>query len=240
MQNWRQDDYLTRPYAHRGLFNKVDRPENSLAAFEFAAINGYGIELDVQCSSDQKLVVFHDLSLERMTGEEGILSQTPWSRLKTLRLQESDQGIPLLRDVLDVVNGRVPILIEIKPDQPPQTVVAILHDVLRDYTGPYLIESFNSLIVQEYRRYENHVWVGQLVKKYPDILGRFYYSTLLWAFLKRPDFVAYDIKSLNRTALWLWRHLFKRRAIGWTVRSVAQHNEVNDIFDAVIFENIRP
>ncbi len=240
MRNWRQDEFLTRPYAHRGLFNKTDRPENSLAAFEFAALQGYAIELDVQCTLDQKLVVFHDMTLKRMTGEEGVLSETSWTKLKEMQLLKSEQKIPQLEEVLEVIDGRVPLLIEIKPDQLPQIVVPILRNVLRDYTGPYLIESFNTSIVKEYRRYENHVWVGLLSKKYPDLLGRMYLSSLIWAFIYKPDFIAYDVNSPNRPMLWLWRHLLNRRAIGWTVRSEAQYRSTKNAFDAIIFENIRP
>lgn len=240
MSFWRKDEFLTRHYAHRGLFNKTDRPENSLAAFELAASRGYGIELDVQYTSDKKLVVFHDMTLERMTGEKGILSKTSWKTLESMQLLQSDQRIPLLRDVLNVINGRVPLLIEIKPNQAPQTVVALLRDDLRDYTGPYLIESFNPLILKEYRHHENSVWVGLLLKKYSGFLDRVYLTSLFYAFLNKPDFIAYDVTSKNRPMLWLWRHLLQRRAIGWTVRSEAQYKKLKNAYDAIIFENIRP
>ena len=105
----------TRPIAHRGLHDiKAGVPENSLSAFARTADAGYPIELDVQVSSDGEAVVFHDESLSRMTGTRSHISQTQAAKLTQLSLGRIEQRIPLLRDVLDLINGRVPLIVELK------------------------------------------------------------------------------------------------------------------------------
>jgi len=111
----RNPAWLTaRPYAHRGYHHDAQHPENSLAAFLAAAEAGLGVELDVRLTSDGQLVVFHDGSLERMTGDRRQVADVDLSDLRRLRLLGSDERVPTLREALDAVGGRVPLLIEIK------------------------------------------------------------------------------------------------------------------------------
>ena len=105
---------LLRDYAHRGLHNGKDAPENSLAAFEAACQKGYGIELDVQLSRDGTVMVFHDYTLVRMTGCDKKLCELDAEELTALTLGESDQTIPTFAEVLSLVDGRVPLLVELK------------------------------------------------------------------------------------------------------------------------------
>ena len=100
-------------YAHRGLHND-EIPENSLAAFEAACEAGHGIELDIQLSKDGEVMVFHDYTLIRMTGKEGKVCDYTAAELKSTSLKGTDQTIPTFAEVLDLVNGRVPILVELK------------------------------------------------------------------------------------------------------------------------------
>jgi len=108
------DSGLICPYAHRGLHGG-GVPENSLAAFKKAVDSGHGIELDLQLSADGEVMVFHDYTLVRITGESGLLSERSAEELRSLRLSGTDEHIPTLREVLELVDGRVPLLVEINP-----------------------------------------------------------------------------------------------------------------------------
>ena len=101
------------PIAHRGLHDK-NTPENSLAAFSKAIEKGFAIELDVQLLSDDTVVVFHDTSLSRMTGNDGYIKFLNKNDLKVLKLKGTKEHIPTFEEVLNLVDGKTPLLIEIK------------------------------------------------------------------------------------------------------------------------------
>ena len=103
------------PIAHRGLHNAAEGfPENSTEAIINALNNGYGIEIDIQMSSDRKAIVFHDDELDRLTSHTGLIRNKTAEELKKISLIESNNKIPLLKDILDIVGGKTPLLIEIK------------------------------------------------------------------------------------------------------------------------------
>ena len=141
--------FLARPIAHRALHDADDgRPENSLAAVHAAIEAGYGIEIDLQLSGDGKAMVFHDYQLDRMTGESGIVRARTAEELSQVTLAGCNECIPELSEVLDVVEGQVPLLIELKdqdgalgPDVGPlEKAVA---DALVGYKGDVAVMSFN-------------------------------------------------------------------------------------------------
>jgi len=143
------DDFLTRPIAHRGLHRVHDgRPENSRAAVLAAVELGYGVEIDLQLTADEKALVFHDYDLGRLTHAIGRVRDRKASDLASINLTGGDSGPPLLADVLDIVDGRVPLLIELKDQDgalgedvgPLETAVA--RD-LDGYGGPVAVMSFN-------------------------------------------------------------------------------------------------
>ena len=107
--------FLTRPIAHRGLHDASDgRPENSVVAFRAAIAAGYAIELDVQMSLDGAAMVFHDYHLSRLTGQNGPVAQRPASDLSRIQLSGSQDTITDLEQVLGLIAGQVPLLVEIK------------------------------------------------------------------------------------------------------------------------------
>ncbi|WP_425098066.1 glycerophosphodiester phosphodiesterase family protein [Tropicibacter sp. S64] len=143
------DAFLTRPIAHRGYHDKAaGRPENSRAAFTAAIAAGYGIELDLQLSSDGQAMVFHDEALRRLTGTSGMVRDKTRAELGAIPLLHGDEGIPALADVLALVAGRVPLLIEVK-DQDGALGAGIgeLEEAtvraLEGYDGPVALMSFN-------------------------------------------------------------------------------------------------
>ena len=141
--------FLTTPITHRGYHDlAAGRPENTMAAFRAAIDAGYGIELDVQPSADGRAVVFHDDTLDRLTGQAGPIRARPLADLIRLTVLGTSERVPTLRQVLAEVAGRVPLLIEVK-DQDPKlgpNVGALEAEVAKDlagYRGPVALMSFN-------------------------------------------------------------------------------------------------
>ena len=142
-------DFLTVPLAHRGYHDVANhRPENSLSAFAAAIAAGYGIELDVQLTADGLAMVFHDDTLDRMTGKTGAVLDHSAVALGAIRLRNSNDLIPTLAQVLALVAGKVPVLIEIKErlDTMQDTsgrLERAVANAVKDYQGPVAVMSFN-------------------------------------------------------------------------------------------------
>jgi len=141
--------FLEVPLAHRGLHDIADgRPENSRAAIRAAIDAGYGVEIDVQMSADGTAMVFHDHALDRLTEAKGALRVRTAAQLRAIPLSGGEEGIPDLEEVLDLVAGRVPVLIEVKDQDGAmgpgvgalETAVAQAVD---GYAGPLALMSFN-------------------------------------------------------------------------------------------------
>jgi glycerophosphoryl diester phosphodiesterase len=151
--------FLTAPFAHRGYHDAARRrPENALSAFQAAVVAGYGIELDVQLTGDGHAMVFHDDTLDRMTGQRGRVADLTAAELGRIALRDSDDKIPTLAQVLARVAGRVPVLIELKDrldsmaptDGQPASAVAVL---LTGYGGPAAVMSFNPHAMADMARF---------------------------------------------------------------------------------------
>jgi glycerophosphoryl diester phosphodiesterase len=232
-------------FAHRGLYAADQSiPENSLAAFSRAVREGFGIELDVELSSDDVLMVFHDNVLGRMTGSAVALWDCTFDELQRLRLAGSGEKIPTFLEVLKLVNGRVPLIVEIKTTGKLEKICAATYDLLRLYDGFYCIESFNPLIVAWFRRHAPEVLRGQLSMSYRNeksVTGfkRFALENMLLNFLARPQFVAYRYEDRGRPAFRLCRML-GALTVAWTIRSEGARARAKRAFDAVIFENFIP
>jgi glycerophosphoryl diester phosphodiesterase len=156
--------FLTAPIAHRGLHG-AGVPENSLAAARAAIEAGYGIELDIQPVSDGTPMVFHDDDLPRLTGQSGLIGETPLDVLKGFRLSGSNESVPTLAEFLDIVAGQVPLLIEIKDqDGACGTDIGDLHlqvaKTLEGYDGAVAIMSFNPHTVAAFHAAAPHIAVG--------------------------------------------------------------------------------
>ncbi|MEO8242414.1 MAG: glycerophosphodiester phosphodiesterase family protein [bacterium] len=141
--------FLTSPIAHRGYHDAASRrPENSVSAFQAAVEAGYGIELDVQLTRDGQAMVFHDDTLDRMTGRPGAVRDYTAAELGQIRLLDSDDLIPTLAQVLGLVAGRTPLLIELKDllDTMAPTSGRLEQasvTALSGYEGPAALMSFN-------------------------------------------------------------------------------------------------
>lgn len=233
-------------YAHRGLHdNKGEAPENSMEAFRKAVKCGYGIELDVRLTKDMAPVVFHDDSLERMCNRKEKVSELTYEELRGISLAESSETIPRLSEVLKMVNGRTPLIVEYKADWMDISICPIVDKLLREYKGLYCIESFNPMVLMWYRRYHNEVFRGQLSSaflKSGEKKGFLYFllQNLLFNGMTKPDFVAYDHRYANNLSRMICRKLFRNTAVAWTIQSQKDMDEAKTKYDMFIFDSFRP
>lgn len=234
-------------YAHRGLYdNEHGIPENSIAAFRRAVDKGYGIELDVHLTADNQLVVFHDDTLTRMCGVNKKISSFLYSDLMQLRLLGTEEGIPLFKDVLELIDGKVPLIIELKVDGSNQNLLCpLVWQLLSRYKGDYCIESFHPFVLQWFKRHEPQVVRGQLscnfFKENPhcDIV-LFLMSNLMTNFFTHPDFIAYKYLDLDNPAVIFNRKLFHIMTVVWTIPGKPTYDRFKNKVDAMIFEGFEP
>lgn len=232
-------------YAHRGLFsNENGVPENSLPAFRKAVEAGYGIELDVQLTRDGQLVVFHDGDLARMCGVQGQLCGVPYAQLSQYALLGTDERIPLFSQVLALVAGRVPIIVELKPYGDIAALSRKVHEALSRYKGPFGVESFHPLAMRWFKRNAPRLIRGQLVTGRLWQKGSFFRRAalkyLLVNALSRPDFIACDIRTDRNISMTLMRVLFKPKLVAWTVQTEEEQAWAAKKYDAQIFEGYTP
>ncbi len=229
-------------YAHRGLHD-TERAENSLSAFKAAVDAGYGIELDVRLTKDGELVVFHDDTLERMCGTPERVDSRTLSELRELKLLRTSDTLPTFREVLDLVDGKVPLLVELKEDQGKYGVTEAAVRMLADYKGEYMIESFNPLALARVKKLAPEVVRGILSQSYMNRKGSrtptfFLLHLLLLNVICRPDFIAMNRIDHKNLAMRIARRLFGATTFAWTVRSPEEEKAaLSHGFDGVIFEN---
>ena len=238
-------ELLKCDYAHRGLWSKR-YPENSLAAFEIAARNGYGIELDVRLTKDKRVVVFHDDDLRRMCGVSRKVSELTLRELKTLRLRNTGLTIPTFEEALKQIHGRVPILVEIKGEKPDPALCGRVAYLLDTYRGPFCVESFSPFILAWFKKHRPSYARGQLVTK-PDLSGRkwgallsFVLQKMLTNFISRPDFIAINGKYRHSLGFLLCTRVFHAPGFIWTVSSEDCYSSVTRGGYHAIFEKFTP
>lgn len=236
------DRQLLCDYAHRGLHgNGV--PENSLAAFELACREGYGIELDVQLSKDGEVMVFHDYSLVRMTGREEKLCELDAKELSTLSLARSDQTIPTLKQVLALVAGRVPLLVELKGESIDASLCPKVAALLQAYEGRYCLESFNPMLVKSMRKQMPDALCGLLYtnvcreKKKRSALNLLL-TCMAFNFLARPHFIAYNKEDRRSLAVALTTKLYRAPKFVWTVKTREEFDLAHRLGEHPIFEDL--
>ena len=239
------DEYISVKYAHRGLHNE-ERAENSLSAFKAAVDAGFGIEMDVRLSKDRKLVVFHDDTLERVCGVEGKVVDFTADELAKLSLNGTGEGVPTLKEVLAVVDGKVPLIIEVKENTGDSAVSAAVDKELLTYKGAFVLESFNPLTVARVSKSFPEVCCGFLSQNFTKEekhKGKFLFfalENLLFNRVCNPSFIAYHHEHYYMPVLRLVR-LLGARTIAWTVRSKEEELAAYEHgFDTIIFENYIP
>lgn len=242
----RRDEMLVMrtSYAHRGLHGE-GIPENSPAAYAEAIRRGFGIEIDVRLTADRVPVVFHDATLDRVCGVEGVVSAMTLDELRAVRLGGGDEGIPTLAEVLAQVAGQVPLLIEVKGEDHDTEVCAQMAELLDNYDGVFSVQSFNPIYLGWFRQNRPGYIRGLLYtnlfkeKSGQSWVRRLALSGMLMNFLARPDFVAYNRLFPAELPLRICRDAFGAPCLCWTVRSEAEAERV-PADTAIIFEGFVP
>lgn len=232
----------TQPIAHRGLHDDT-RPENSLSAFEAAALAGDPIELDVHLTRDGQVVVFHDDTLDRLTGQTGRVTDATMAELSALRLLGTDQPVPSLDEVLALVADRVPVVIEIKTRGPIGALEAAVLASTERHPGRYSVQSFNPWSMVWWRRHAPSIPRGMLsgdTSEY-DVTApeKFLLRHLALAPLVRPHYIGYELAALPRTATTQLRRIGVP-LLAWTIRTPDDLQRARGLADNVIFEGVSP
>ncbi len=234
-------------FAHRGYHDKPVVPENSLPAFRRAAERNWGAELDVHLLKDGTLAVFHDSDLKRCTGEEGILEDLTFAQMKALRLEGTEEQIPVLDEVLDLCEEKTPLIIELKTYRGNHRALAeAVCRRLDRYDGLFCIESFDPRAVADVKELRPDICRGQLVSdfmKNPEDLPlyqRVILTNLLLNIKARPDFIACRFEDRGVPAIRRAVDRLGVQEVCWTIRR-KEDMEVAEAAGAIpIFEKFDP
>lgn len=237
--------FQNRNIAHRGLHTKDKKiPENSMAAFQAAIQAGYGIEFDIQLTKDEQIVIFHDDTLKRVCNIEGRVDDYTFKELQAFPLCNTKERIPLFSEFLSLVNGQVPLVVELKNGRKNDLLCEKAYAMLKEYSGEFCIESFNPLIVAWFKRNAPHILRGQLSAPSKEFKGQvsrlqaFGLSHLLCNFVTRPHFISYH-KEKRSLLVKLADRLGAMRVV-WTVRDQDDIAAIEARNDTVIFEFYHP
>ena len=236
-------------YAHRGFHDKPQIPENSLPAFRRAIDHIYGAELDVHLMADGNLAVIHDSSLLRTAGADVAIEDLTAADLDNYRLEGTDEKIPLFSEVLELFEGRTPLIVELKPQRDNHdALTAAAVAMLDKYRVNYCIESFDPRCLRWLKKNRPAIVRGQLSEQFlrhgdgggQGRLTLFALGSLLTNFLTRPDFIAYRFSDRNCVAVKLCRRLYRVQEVNWTITSKEEMGAAENAGNLVIFERFDP
>lgn len=231
--------------AHRGMFNNSDIPENSMPAFEKALSHNLPIELDVQLTKDGKLVVFHDGNLKRMCGFNKAVHSLTYEQMCSHKLLDTDFSAPLFEDVISFVDGKVPLLIEIKAHGSFMKATKMLAKYLDEYKGVYFVQSFNPAIIRWFKVNRPDVIRGLLANDYlrlpkKTLTQKLLVSNLLFNAYCKPDFISYNHECSYKLALKICKNLYNCNMISWNIKSPENLVEARKFFEGYIFDSFDP
>ena len=204
--------FLSGPFAHRGYFdNENGIPKNSLVSFQKAVDNCIGIELDVALSADGVAMVFHDKTLERMCGVEGNIWDYTSEELQQMKLLGTEQTIPTLAQAIQLIDGKVPVIVEHKMDLVDTAICERSYELLKEYKGQWCMKSFDPRALIWYKSNAPEVVRGQLSAEFwrdPQYAGKPLYVALAYMVgnvVSRPDFISYNYLHKDNISLNLCR-----------------------------------
>lgn len=237
--SWLFNTYI----AHRGYHVGKEIPENSIKSFENAIKEGFAIELDLRLSKDNQVVVFHDGNLKRMTGINKQVQDCTYNELKQYSLYETTETIPHFHTVLEVVNGKVPLMVELKTENKVGELEEKAYALLKNYRGEFVVQSFHPFSLGWFKKNAPHIVRGQLSgsfrgEKLTPIRKKIL-SRLLLNFVSEPHFINYELKYLHKLPK-VYREGKKIPLIGWTARTEEQF--INGLKQCrnVVFEGFNP
>lgn len=229
--------------AHRGYHDiKKGIPENSIAAFKRAIRYNYIIELDVHLTKDNKIVVFHDYSLKRMCKIDKLIEDCSYDELLKYNLLDTKYKIPLLDEVLRLIDGKVGLLIETKNSSNNTKLELLLSEKLDNYKGDFAIQSFYPLSILWFKKNKKNYIRGILssdFKKHKDMsnLKKNILKCLVFDIFLKSDFIAYDIKALPNSYVESKRK--NKLILSWNIKNAKDYNKALEYSDNIIGENMK-
>lgn len=229
--------------AHRGYHDiKKGIPENSIAAFKRAIRYNYIIELDVHLTKDNKIVVFHDYSLKRMCKIDKLIEDCSYNELLKYNLLDTKYKIPLLDEVLRLIDGKVGLLIETKNSSNNTKLELLLSEKLDNYKGEFAIQSFYPLSILWFKKNKKNYIRGILssdFKKHKDMsnLKKNILKCLVFDIFLKSDFIAYDIKALPNSYVESKRK--NKLILSWNIKNAKDYNKALEYSDNIIGENMK-
>ncbi len=200
-------------YAHRGLFDNKKIVENTISAFKRALLDNFNIELDIRVTKDNKIVVFHDDNIKRLTGIDRLVKEMTYNELSNVKLLNTTDKIPLLEDILKLVNGRVTLLIELKENFSNNTLNE-LNKLLIDYNGKVLLQSFNPVIIRKMaytslKRYKMGILLtndynGLKKALYDVFIYKYLIKQKYISFISSPKELIFKVKEVSSKELFIW------------------------------------
>jgi glycerophosphoryl diester phosphodiesterase len=229
------------PIAHRGFYDNVLIPENSLAAFNAAVAKGYAIELDVHLSKDGEVIVFHDEDFKRATGQHGRVTETAYPQFQGYFLWHTQEKIPTLKQTLELVHGQVPVLIEIKNAGEAGLLEEKVNQLITNYSGPLIIVSFNPKSLEWFRVHAPDILRGQnlfLEQWHAQSWIQMIHQTFQHCRLSKPHVIIYNAIKVptNVVQALSWFKPF----IAYNVTSHDIAASIKNIASNIIFDHFEP
>lgn len=239
---------MGRHYAHRGFHgDKNIAPENSMAAFKLAIDNNYGIEFDIQLTKDNVPVVFHDDNLKRVCGIDKNVNDYDYEEIKEFTLYDSKEKIPHLKDFLALIDGKVPLIVELKGESSDTSIASVVAPYLDKYNGIYCIESFNPYLVLWFKKNRPNFIRGQLTthfdgkdRPFKIKIRDFILQNLMLNFMTKPDFIAYNHLDPDSLSFLICKNLYKTFTVAYTIESNKELKSNLNRFDLFIFDEFTP
>ena len=219
--------------AHRGLHNEKN-PENSIGAFKRAVRKKYIIELDVHLLKDDTVVVFHDDNLYRMCKKRGNIKDYTYAELRKLKLMNSNYHIPTLESVLKLIDGRVPIIVELKYDLKAGLLEKKVCEILDNYKGDFCVKSFSPLSILWFKRNRPNYIRGLLISNKTKTFKEKLMHSFLPFLLCKPDFISCNYLLYNNKRI--IKYMKKHPVIAWTIRTGNNYEKYKNKFSNLIVE----
>ena len=200
-------------YAHRGVFDNKKIVENTISAFKKALLDNFNIELDIRVTKDNKIIVFHEEKIKRLTNIDRLVRNMTYDELKNIKLLNTNDRIPLLEEVLTLVKGNVTLLIEIK-DNFSSNTLRDLDKLLLDYNGKVLLQSFNPIIIRKMastslKRYHMGILLTNNYKGfkralYEVFIYKYFIKQKSISFISSPKELVFKVKEVTNKELFIW------------------------------------
>lgn len=229
--------FKNRFIAHRGLHKNKIIPENSMLAFKAAIEKNYAIEFDINITKDNQIVVFHDDDLNRLCNKKENIEDVSYDFLKDLNLYESNEKIPLLKELLDEVAGKIPLIIEIKKHKNIGLLENILLEMLKEYKGEYFICSFEKDILLWLEKNKPKEIRGLIFESLPIKFKKYEKIAFLYKYFKsKADFISLEDKLID-SSIYDFCKKKELDILVWTIKDKKSFQNIDKKVSAVIFEN---